>query len=79
MKKIYIQFLCLFISVTVFSQTSGKIKLANGHKIVVESTTEIQASLTMGMELNSNSSSINSLEVKNSTDKDLTISNTLTK
>ena len=79
MKKIYIPLICLFISGIAFSQTPGKIKLANGHKIVVESSTEIQASLAMGMELNSNSNSVNALEVKSSTDKDLTISNTLTK
>ena len=79
MKKIYIQLICLFISGIAFSQTGGKIKLANGHRIVVESSTEIQASLSMGMELNSNSSSVNALEVKSSTDKSLTISNTLTK
>ncbi|MEO6540408.1 MAG: DUF6263 family protein, partial [Ferruginibacter sp.] len=51
----------------------------NGHKIAVESIIDIQASLAMGMELTSNSNSLNSLEVKSSTDKDITISNTLTK
>ncbi|MEO7308430.1 MAG: DUF6263 family protein [Ferruginibacter sp.] len=86
MKKIYIPLVCLLISGIGFSQplktgtgSSGKIKLANGQKITVESSVDIQASLTMGMELTSNSSSINALEVKNSTAKDITISNTLTK
>jgi hypothetical protein len=79
MKKIYLPLISLLLSGIVYSQDNGKIKLANGHKIVVENSLEIQASLPMGMELNSNSSSANVLEVKNSTDKDLTISNTLTK
>ena len=86
MKKIYIAVSCLFVSGLCFAQTlstavspAGKIKLANGQKIVVENTTDIQASLIMGMEVTGNSITINSLEVKNSTDKDYTISCTLTK
>ena len=78
MKKIYTVFIGLLITGIAFSQPL-KIKLANGQKIVVESTTEIEASLTMGMELKSNSITINTLGVKNSTDKNYTISNTLTK
>lgn len=82
MKKIYIALVSLFIASIGFAQPvkwAGKIKIANGQKIVVESTTTIEASLTMGMELNSNSTTVNALEVKSSTDKDYTISNTLTK
>ncbi|MEP7237231.1 MAG: DUF6263 family protein [Ferruginibacter sp.] len=82
MKKIYIALLCLFVTSISFAQAlkpADKIKLANGQKIIVESTTTIEASLTMGMELNSNSTTVNALEVKSSTDKDYTISNTLTK
>ena len=78
MKRIYTVFIGLLITGIAFSQPL-KIKLANGQKIVVESTTEIEASLTMGMELKSNSITINTLGVKNSTDKNYTISNTLTK
>ena len=78
MKKIYIPFVCLLITGSAFAQ-SAKIKLANGQKIVVESTTDIQASLAMGMEVTSNSVSKNDLEVKNSTEKGYTISNALTK
>ena len=78
MKKIYIPFVCLLITGSAFAQ-SAKIKLANGQKIVVESTTDIQASLAMGMEVTSNSVSKNDLEVKNSTEKGYTISITLTK
>jgi hypothetical protein len=51
----------------------------NGQKIVIESSTDIQASLTMGMELTSNSATVNSLEVKNSTADNYTIGSTLTK
>ena len=78
MKKIYIPFICLLITGSGFAQ-SAKIKLSNGQKIVVENITDIQASLAMGMELNSNSVSTNALEVKNSTEKGYTISNALTK
>ena len=78
MKKIYIPFVCLLITGSAFAQ-SAKIKLANGQKIVVESTTDIQASLAMGMEVTSNSVSKNDLEVKNSTEKGYTINSTLTK
>jgi hypothetical protein len=78
MKKIYIPFVCLLITGSTFAQ-SAKIKLANSQKIVVESTTDVQASLAMGMEVTSNSVSKNDLEVKNSTEKGYTISSTLTK
>jgi hypothetical protein len=87
MKRIYISSVCLLISGLIFAQTSisasrpdaPKIKLANGQKIVIESTTDIQASLTMGMEMISNSSTINSLIVKNSSVNNYTIGNTLTR
>lgn len=78
MKKIYIPLVCLLITGSAFAQ-SAKIKLSNGQKIMVVNTTDIQASLAMGMELNSNSVSTNALEVKNSTEKGYTISNALTK
>ena len=79
MKRIYISLICLAVSATTFSQSTGKIILANGQKIVIENTTEITASLTMGMELNSSSTTVNALEVKNSTASNHTISNTLAK
>lgn len=79
MKKISTFLLFLAISGLTFAQTTGKIKLANGQKIVVESTIEMQATLTMGMELTSNSSTINALEVKNSNPNTSIVSNTLTK
>ena len=55
------------------------LKLSNGQKIVIESNTDIQASLTMGMELTSNSAAVNSLEVKNGNTDNYNISSTLTK
>lgn len=86
MKRIYVSLICLAVSAIAFSQSlntgnaaSGKIKLINGQKIVVESSTEIEASLAMGMQLNSTSSAVNALEVKNSTSGNYTVSNTLTK
>ena len=84
MKKIIIAFAGLLLTGVSFSQklnnsTAGKIKLANGQKIIVENTSNVEASLAMGMELKSTSTSINALEVKAGTVKDYTISNTLTK
>jgi hypothetical protein len=79
MKRIYTSVVCLTISGLAFAQTSVKIKLAKGQKIVVESTADIAASLTMGMEMNSNSVTVNALEVKNSNTSNYIISNTLTK
>ena len=77
MKRIYIPFVCLAVSVSAFSQAS--LKLVNGQKIIIESNTDIQASLTMGMELTSSSATVNALEVKNSTTNNYNISNALTK
>ncbi len=86
MKKIAIALLCILSTTVLFSQTesaksvgSGKILLTNGQKIIVESIITIEANLSMGMELSSNSTSENLLELKKSTDKDYTISSTLTK
>lgn len=79
MKRIYISLVCLTISAFAFSQQTAKIKLVNGQKIVVESTTDIQASLTMGMELTSNSTTVNALEVKGSNANNYMISSMLTK
>lgn len=79
MKRIYVSLICLVTSGLAFAQTSGKIKLANGQKIIIESTIDMQATLTMGMELTSNSTTLNELEVKNSNAKNYIISNTLTK
>lgn len=87
MKRIYTLIVCLGISGLVVAQPSAsgkrsdapKIKLTNGQKITVESSTDIQASLTMGMELTSSSSSVNALAVKNSTPSNYTITSSLTK
>ncbi len=86
MKKIIISLLCIFSVSLVFSQTgsskavgTGKIKLSPGQKIIAECTQTIEANLSMGMELNSSSTNENLLEVKKITDKNYTISSTLTK
>ena len=79
MKRIYVSLISLAVAAVAFSQPTGKIKIAIGQKIVVENTTDIQASLAMGMELTSTSTSVNTLEVKNSTPNNYIISNTLTK
>ncbi len=77
MKRFYMLLVCLISSGLAFSQ--APLKLANGQKIVIESSTTIEASLAMGMELNSTSTAINALEVKAMTDKNCNISHTMTK
>lgn len=86
MKKIGITLLGILSTTLIFSQTSspkpvatGKIMLAPGQKITVESNISMEADLSMGMQMTSTSASQNLLEAKNSTDKNYTISNTLTK
>lgn len=87
MKRIHTLLVCLVISGFMYAQPSAtpkgsddvKIKLVNGQKITVESNTEIQAALTMGMELNSSSSAVNALEVKSSSSNNYKISSVLTK
>ncbi len=86
MKAIIIAFICQMMASITFSQSVNSslkepngIKLLNGQTIVIESTSTIEASLAMGMELKSSTSSINHLDVKNSTDKNYSISNTMTK
>ena len=76
MKRIYSSLICMSISALTFAQP---LKLTNGQKIVIESNTDIQASLAMGMELTSNSAAVNSLEVKNANADNYNISSTLTK
>lgn len=76
MKLIYSSLICMSISALTFAQP---LKLTNGQKIVIESNTDIQASLAMGMELTSNSAAVNSLEVKNGNADNYNISSTLTK
>ena len=76
MKRIYSSLICMSISALTFAQP---LKLTNGQKIVIESNTDIQASLAMGMELTSNSAAVNSLEVKNGNADNYNISSTLTK
>ncbi|MBK7123130.1 MAG: hypothetical protein IPH68_10145 [Chitinophagaceae bacterium] len=86
MKPVYFIITCLLLTGISFAQpmsnigsAGGKIKLANDQAIVIESSTDIEASFSMGMEMVSKSIVQNSLLVKNSTDKQYTISNTFTK
>lgn len=86
MKKVSVTILAMLTYTLIFAQppkstpaSTGKIILTTGQKIIVESNVTIEANLSMGMELSSNSVSENYLEVKNSTNKNYTISNTLTK
>jgi hypothetical protein len=79
MKRIFVSLIALSVSAVAFCQSPAILKLATGQKIIVESTADIQASLAMGMEITSNSSTLNSLEVKSSTANNSVISSTLTK
>lgn len=86
MKKVLIVIICLIAATISFSQpaatvpnSTAKIKLTNDQKIIIESSTETEASLAMGMELTGTTSSVNALVVKNSNNTGYIISNTLTK
>ncbi len=86
MKKAVIALLSIFATTLSFAQpgltkpaSAGKIVIAPGQKITVASSISVEADLSMGMQLNSTSTSENLLEAKSSTDKTYTISNTLTK
>lgn len=80
MKKI-ISFTASFvIAQLMMAQTNtNAILLLKGQKISVNNDVTIDADLGMGMQLNSVTASINSLQVKDSDTNNYTISNTLTK
>lgn len=84
MKRLFIALVALCFSGITYSQTAlnvqtgnSTIKLALGQQFSVESKIDIEASLSMGGDMTSNSSTGHILEVKGSTEKDYTISNTL--
>ncbi len=80
MKIIFIAISFLAVSGYAFSQTPvGKINLVKDQKVTIETTTDVQASLAMGMELTGNTTSVNELAVKNASTTSYTISNTMTK
>ncbi len=86
MKKLFTLFTGLLLTGLAFAQSAnaiassaGKIKLTTGQKIIIESSSDVEASLAMGMEFNSTSSSTNVLEAKSVNDKNSTVSNTLIK
>lgn len=57
----------------------NKIILTNGQKIIVQNSVSIESSMSPGMDVTSSTTSENTLEVKNATEKNYTISNSLTK
>ncbi len=80
MKKIFISFACLAVSGLAFSQTpTQKIVLGSNQKVIVETTTDVQATLVAGMELTGNTATVNELAIKNAAATNYTISNTMTK
>ncbi len=86
MKKISFTVLCIFAVGLMHAQTqgnkpasTGKIMLSSGQKIIVVTTLSVESSLSPGMDITNNTVSENILEVKSASDKNYTISNTLTK
>ncbi|MBS1753490.1 MAG: hypothetical protein JST34_05520 [Bacteroidetes bacterium] len=80
MKKIISFTASLVIAQLMMAQTNtNAILLLKGQKISVNNDVTIDADLGMGMQLNSVTASINSLQVKDSDTNNYTISNTLTK
>ena len=86
MKKTILVLTCLITAAFSFCQTAmpktistGKILLSDGQKIIAASTISIDADLSNGMELHSSYTTENALEVKTSTDKNYTVTSTLTK
>jgi hypothetical protein len=86
MKKISLTLLPVFTAALLCAQTpvnkpatTGRITLSNGQKIIVKTTLSVESSMGPGMDITNNTTSENILEVKNSTGKNYTISNTLTR
>lgn len=80
MKKIISFTTSLVIAQIMMAQTNtNAILLLKGQKISVNNDVTIDADLGMGMQLNSVTASINSLQVKDSDTNNYSISNTLTK
>ncbi len=80
MKKQIFTLIGLSSSLALFAQTpASKVVLSKGQKIVVTTTVSIVSSMAPGMEANVTSVNENLLEVKNTADKNSTISSTLTK
>ena len=86
MKNVTLILLGIFATSLLNAQTqinkpvfTKKIALSTGQKIIVENTLSVEASLSPGMDVNNSTTSENLLEVKNSTDKNYTISSSLTK
>ncbi|MBX2933983.1 MAG: hypothetical protein KF825_07045 [Ferruginibacter sp.] len=80
MKKIISFTASLVIAQIMMAQTNtNAILLLKGQKISVNNDVTIDADLGMGMQLNSVTASINSLQVKDSDTNNYSISNTLTK
>lgn len=79
MKKSIFFLLSVFTNIVVFAQiaVTQKIALADGQKITIESTLHVEASI-MGFGMNTNSNSRNIIEVKSNSEKNYTLTNTLT-
>lgn len=70
----------IFFTASLLAQTPAtKIVLNKGQKIVVQTTVSIETNMAPGMDASSNSTSENILFVKEATDKNYTISNSLAK
>jgi len=78
MKKILLSvFAVLSVSFAFAQKYTDKLVLASGNKITTETSVTTEASV-MGMEMNNTTSSKAVIEVKSSTDKNYTVTNTTT-
>ena len=83
-KKTVFTLLALVATGLIYAQggkpvLTNKISLITGQKIIVENVVSIESSLSPGMDVSNNTTSENMLEVKSGTDKNYTVSSTLTK
>ena len=80
MKKQFFTLAGIFFAGSLLAQTPAtKVILNKGQKIVVQTTVSIETNMAPGMDATSNSTSENILVVKEATEKNYTVSSSLTK
>ena len=80
MKRVFLTLMGISLTMVLVAQTPGsRIVLSRGQKILVTTTVFINTNMAPGMEATSSSTSENSLEVKQATDKFYILNSILTK
>lgn len=86
MKKVVFLLPVILVSILLYAQpqankssSTNKISISIGQKIIVENTISMESSMSPGMDITNSTTSENLLEVKNNTDNNYTLSNSLTK